>query len=73
MVVTNHNWKLEFSILKHSCEGIINKVLDTNNQLIFNGQDSRVIVYNGTAAEEIIHIKDIRLILLESKEDIKKC
>jgi len=47
MMVTNHNWNTSLRCLySNSCEGIINKVLDTNNQLIFNGQDSKLVYTN---------------------------
>jgi hypothetical protein len=52
---------------------LIDKVLDTNNTLVFDGSKSIVIVNNGTAAQEVICIKDIRPVLPESDDDVKKC
>ena len=52
---------------------LIDKVLDTNNTLVFDGSKSIVIVNNGTAAEEVICIKDIHPVLPESDDDIMKC
>ena len=74
MAVANHNWNETLrKLYSTTSTDLLNKVLDTNQQLIFDGQDSRVIVNNGTEGEETIRIKDIRPVLPESNEDIKKC
>ena len=74
MAVTNHNWNASLrSLYSTTSTDLLNKVLDTNNQLIFDFDESRVTVNNGTTAEEVIRIKDICPVLPESKEDIKKC
>ena len=74
MAVTNHNWSLCLrSLYSASSSDLIDKVLDTNNTLVLDGSKSIVIVNNGTAAEEVICIKDIHPVLPESDDDIMKC
>ena len=74
MAVTNHNWNASLrSLYSTTSTNLPNKVLDTNNQLILDFDESRDIVNTGDEAEEIIRIKDIHPVLPESKEDIKKC
>ena len=73
MAVANHNWNASLrKLYSTTSTDLLNKVLDTNNQLIFDFDESRVIVNNGTEAEETIRIKDIHPVLPESNEDIKK-
>jgi len=61
MAVTNHKWNASLrSLYSTTSTNLLNKVLDTNNQLIFDFDKSRVIVNNGTEAEETISIKEIR-------------
>jgi len=53
MAVTNHNWNASLRTLYSTTStDLLDKVLDTNNQLIFNFDKSRVIVNNGTEAED---------------------
>jgi len=73
MALTNHDWNASLrSLYSNSCEGIINKVLDTNSQLILLMVKILKLLsrIDCTASEEIITTKDIRLVLPESKEDI---
>ena len=63
MAVTNHNWNSSLmSLYSTTSTNLLNKVLvlDTNNQLIFNSDKSRIIVNNGTTAEEITLITSIQ-------------
>jgi len=73
MAVANHNWNACLrKLYSTTSTNLLNKVLDTNNQLIFDFDESRVIVNNGTEVEETIRIKDIHPVLPESSEDIQK-
>jgi len=73
MAVANHNWNASLrKLYSTTSTDLLNKVLDTNNQLIFDFDESRVIVNNGTASEETIRIKDIHPVLPESNKNIKK-